>query len=114
MQKLFILLISAFFSVTTWAADDAKTLTEQETTRYFVCGFLHKEDSYEIAKYLRQEYEVVWYTNKDKHRKVVADRLKHLAQQQGTSKFKAEDILASKYKCDTAYIELIKLDKIKI
>ncbi|MGO1192155.1 hypothetical protein, partial [Vibrio casei] len=89
-------------------------LSDPDVTRYFVCSYLHKEDSYKIGSYLTKNYEMQWYTYSDKFKVLVNDKLSEIARDQNISKFKSEDQLSEKYKCNSAYIDLLGLSNIKI
>lgn len=91
-----------------------KTLSDSDITRYFVCSYLHKADSYKIGSYLTKNYEMQWYTYSDKFKVLVNDKLSEIARDQDISKFKSEDQLSEKYQCNSAYIDLIGLSNINI
>ncbi|OEF25751.1 hypothetical protein [Vibrio rumoiensis] len=112
MLRLITLLSALFFAVS--ASAEPKTLSDQDVARYFVCSYLHTEDSYKIGSYLIQNYEIQWYTYSDTFKALVSDKLSEIAREQNVSKFKAEDELSNKYQCNSAYIELIGLKNIKI
>ncbi|WP_105901753.1 hypothetical protein [Vibrio gangliei] len=111
---------SAAASTTVSQATDTKRLSESkrlsdpEVTRYFVCSYLHTEDSYKVGAYLIKNYETQWYTYNEKFKALVSDRLSEISRDQGVSKFKAEDELSNKYQCNSAYIDLLGLSNIKI
>ena len=89
-------------------------LSDSEVTRYFICSYLHTEDSYKIGSYLNKNYEVQWYSYSETYKALVNNKLAEISREQGISKFKAEDSLSTKYQCNRAYIDLIGLNKIKI
>ncbi len=105
---------SAAASTTVSQATETKRLSGPEVTRYFVCSYLHTEDSYKVGAYLIKNYETQWYTYNEKFKALVSDRLAEISRDQGVSKFKAEDELSNKYQCNSAYIDLLGLSNIKI
>lgn len=108
------ILLMSFVSQAATTDTPPKTLSDAEITRYFVCSYLHTEDSYKIGAYLSNNYEMQWYTYNDKFKPLVNSRLSDISREQGVSKFKAEDELSEKYQCNDAYIDLIGLSKFKI
>ncbi|MGO2342228.1 hypothetical protein [Vibrio litoralis] len=113
MVRLFAISFSFMLAFSSHAAADER-LSDSDVTRYFVCSYLHTEDSYKIGAYLIKNYEVQWYSHSETYKALVNDRLAEISRDQSVSKFKAEDELSTKYKCNSAYIDLIGLSNIKI
>lgn len=111
--RLLTLGASLMLAVSVHAATPER-LSDSDVTRYFVCSYLHTEDSYKIGSYLIKHYEMQWYSHNETYKALVNDRLSEISREQSVSKFKAEDELATKYQCNRAYIDLIGLSNIKI
>lgn len=95
-------------------ASTPERLSDADVTRYFVCSYLHTEDSYKIGAYLIKNHETQWYSHSETYKALVNDKLAEISRDQSVSKFKAEDELSTKYQCNSAYIDLIGLSNIKI
>lgn len=114
MLRFITIFSTLLLALSAHAQTEPKTLSDSDVTRYFVCGYLHQADSYKIASYLTKNYEMQWYTYRDKFRVIVDQKLAQIAREDNISKFRAEDQLSEKYQCNSAYIDLLGLSNIKI